>query len=139
HRVGEHARRDLPGQTPAVLAPSALAFLAAVADNRVPVAIRLFLILGDHLKGERFALLELRAAVQAKTRNPENGEFHHQLIALLATRVVTGRLLESGDLTVRKRGGVEPRRLMRVLVEPETDPVFGLHGACLLVLDQGET
>src|SRR5580658_5341140 len=42
-RLGERARGDLPGEAPAVLAPPALTFLAAIADDRVPVAVRLFL------------------------------------------------------------------------------------------------
>ena len=43
-RVSEHARRDLPGKTPAVLAPPTGAFFAVVADERVPVTVRFFLI-----------------------------------------------------------------------------------------------
>src|SRR5215218_3169212 len=35
--VDQHARRDLPGKAPFVLAPAALAFLAAVAGDGVPV------------------------------------------------------------------------------------------------------
>src|SRR5687768_11252366 len=50
-RVGEHARGDLPGEAPAVLAPTAGTFLAAIADNRVPVAVRLFLIVCRDLEG----------------------------------------------------------------------------------------
>src|SRR5918995_1497495 len=42
-RVGQRARGDLPGEAPAVLAPTALAFRAAIADDRVPVAVRLLL------------------------------------------------------------------------------------------------
>ena len=42
----EHTRGDLPGQAAAVLAPTALTFLAAIADDRVPVPVRLFLIAG---------------------------------------------------------------------------------------------
>src|SRR6187431_2353947 len=68
-RVIEHARGDLPGEAPAVLAPAALAFLAAVADDRVPVAIRLFLIVCGDLEGKRLAVLELRAAVETETGN----------------------------------------------------------------------
>src|SRR3954470_11896993 len=36
----QHDRRNLPGQSPFVLAPAAHTLLAAIADNRVPVAIR---------------------------------------------------------------------------------------------------
>jgi hypothetical protein len=35
--------------------------------------------------------------------------------------------VNSGHFTIRKRGGVEARRLMRVLVEPETDRVLWCH------------
>ncbi len=43
-RLGQRAGGDLPGEAPAVLAPTALALLAAIADDRVPVTIRLLLI-----------------------------------------------------------------------------------------------
>src|SRR3981081_576282 len=43
-RLGERARRDLPGEAPAILAPTALPFRAAIADDRVSVTVRLFLI-----------------------------------------------------------------------------------------------
>ena len=68
-RQGE--RRDLPGQSPLVLAPAALALLAAVADDRVPVAIGLGLVGGGDLKRERFAVLERRSAVE-----PDAGDAH---------------------------------------------------------------
>src|SRR5262245_62408607 len=50
-RVGQDARRDLPGQAPAVLAPAAIALLAAVLDDRVPVAVRLVLVVRGDLEG----------------------------------------------------------------------------------------
>src|ERR1700704_6068412 len=74
HRFGQHARGDLPGEAPAVLAPAARAFLAAIADNPVPVAVRLRLIVGGDLEGERLAVLERRAAVEPDARNAEDGE-----------------------------------------------------------------
>src|SRR3954471_21320593 len=43
-RLRQRDRRDLPGDAPPVLAPSALALLAAVADDRVPVAIGFSLV-----------------------------------------------------------------------------------------------
>lgn len=61
-----------------------------------------------------------------------------QSIALLAARIVSGGLVNGGYFTVRKGGGVEARRLMRVFVEPETDRVLWLHIRLLRVLDQGE-
>src|SRR6185503_11842231 len=114
-RVGERARGDLPGEAPAVLAPPALAFLAAIADDRVPVAVRLFLIVGRDLERKSLAVLELRAAVETETGNAHYGELHRQHIALLAAGVVTGRLVNSRHSTLRKGGGVEARRFMRVL------------------------
>src|SRR5437764_4085558 len=59
-RVGQRTRSDLPREAPAVLAPTARAFLAAVADNRVPVAVRLRLIVSGDLEGKRLAVLERR-------------------------------------------------------------------------------
>src|SRR5215203_3908082 len=75
-RLGQRARGDLPGEAPAVLAPTALAFLAAIADDRVPVAVGLFLIVRRDLEGERLAMLELRAAVEAETGNAQHRELH---------------------------------------------------------------
>src|SRR5690606_23154577 len=49
-RFGQNPRRDLPGHAPLVLAPAARAFLATIADDRVPVAIGLFLIVGRDLE-----------------------------------------------------------------------------------------
>ena len=139
HRLGQHARGDLPGEAPAVLAPAALAFLAAIADDRVPVAVRLFLIVRRDLEGKGLAVLERRAAVETEAGNAQNGELHRQHIALLAARVVTRRLVNSGHLTVREGGGVEARRLVRVLVEPEADRVLWLHLSCAPHAGQGES
>src|SRR5207247_44165 len=135
-RVGQHARGDLPGQTPTVLAPAALTLLAAIADDRVPVAVGLFLSVRRDLEREGLAVLERRAAVETKTGNTKHGELHRQLIVFLASRVVTGRLVDSGHFAIRKRGGVEARRLMRVLVEPEADRVLWRHRRVLLQLDR---
>src|SRR6186713_1784718 len=137
-RIDQHTRGDLPGETPAVLAPAALAFLAAIADDRVPVAICLFLIVCGDLEGKRLAVLELRAAVETETGNTQHRELDGQDITLLAARVVTGRLEYSGHFTLRKGRGVEARRLLRVLVVPEADRVLWLHARVLLVLDHDE-
>jgi hypothetical protein len=45
--------------------------------------------------------------------------------------------VNSDYLTIRKGGGIEARRILRVLVEPEANRVFRLHVRVLLVLDQG--
>src|SRR5262245_27779419 len=81
---------------------------------------------------------ERRAAVEAETGNAKNGELHRQYITLLAARIITGRIVNSGYFTVREGGGVEARRLKRVLVEPEADRVLWLHVSILLVIGQGE-
>src|SRR6185436_5178028 len=126
-RVAEHARGDLPREAPAVPAPAALAFLPPVVDDRVPVTVRLFLIVRRDLERKGLAVPERRAAVEAETGNAQNGELHGQDVALPAARVVAGRLVNSGHFTVRKGGGVETRRIDRVLVVPETDRVLRLH------------
>src|SRR5688500_19401391 len=108
-RISESARGNLPGVSPAVFAPTALAFLAAIAHDRVPIAIRLLLIVRGDLEGKSLAVLELRAAVDTETGNAQNGELHRQHITLLAARVVTRRLVDSRHCTVRKGGGVEAR------------------------------
>src|SRR3982074_2433443 len=125
-RFGQRRRGDLPGEAPAVLAPPALAFHAAIADDRVPVTVRLFLILRRDLEGKGLVVPE-RATVETETGNAQDSELHRQHIALLAARIVTGSLVNSGYFTVRKGGGVEARRLMRVLVETEADRVFWFH------------
>src|SRR5882762_6990991 len=137
-RIGQRTRGDLPGEAPAVLAPTTLAFRAAIADDRVPVTVRLFLILRRDLERKGLGVPEHRAAVETETGNAQDGELHSQHIALLAARIITGSLVNRGYFTIRKGGGVEARRLMRVFVEPEADRVLWLHARVLLVLDQGE-
>src|SRR4051812_23157080 len=65
HRFHQNARGDLPGDAPFILAPAALAFLATIADDGVPVAVGLFLIFRRDLEGESLAVLDRRAAIQA--------------------------------------------------------------------------
>ena len=69
-RLGQHARRDLPGDAPLVFAPAALALLAAIADDGVPVAVGLLLIVGGDLEREGFVMLERGTAVEADTGTP---------------------------------------------------------------------
>src|ERR1700704_1237282 len=84
HRLRQHARRDLPGDAPFVLAPAARTLLAAIADDGVPVAVGLLLIVGGDLKREGFVVLEHGAAVEANTRDAGDCEFYRQPVALLA-------------------------------------------------------
>src|SRR3954464_2279044 len=62
--VGQRDRRNLPGQSPFVLAPAACALLAAIADDRLPVAVRFSLVSGRDLERERLVVLECRPAVE---------------------------------------------------------------------------
>src|SRR5439155_2890842 len=64
-RLCQHARRDLPGDAPLVLAPAASTLLSSIADDGVPVAVSLLLIIGGDLKRESFVMLERGTAVEA--------------------------------------------------------------------------
>src|SRR5258707_3358321 len=69
-RLCQHARRDLPGNAPLVLAPAARTLLASIADNGVPLAVGLLLIIGGDLKRDSFVMLVRGTAVEAHTRTP---------------------------------------------------------------------
>ena len=86
----QRARGDLPGQAPFILAPPALTLGAAVADDRIPVAIGLGLILGEDLKRKGFAVLESRAAVQAEAGHTQHRELDRENLALLSIREIAG-------------------------------------------------
>jgi len=59
---------DLPGNAPPVLAPAALAFCAAAANDGLPEAVGLGLVVGDDLERKRLIVLDRRTAVEAYTR-----------------------------------------------------------------------
>src|SRR5687767_3170132 len=82
-RLGQHARRDLPGDAPLVLAPTALTLLTAIVDDGVPVAIGLLLIVRGDLEREGFVVLEDGAAVEADAGYSGHGEFDRDNVALL--------------------------------------------------------
>src|SRR5438876_265532 len=58
HCFHQYTGRDLPRHAPLVLAPAARTLLTAILDNRLPIAIRLSLIVGSDLKREGFTMLE---------------------------------------------------------------------------------
>ena len=62
-RFRQRGRRNLPRQSPFILTPAALALLAAVADDRVPIAIRFGLVIGCDLKRECQVVLDPGSAV----------------------------------------------------------------------------
>jgi len=90
-------RRNLPRDTPLVLAPAAVAFLTAVADDRVPIAIRFTLIFGRHLKRESFVVCERRPAVESEAWDAHDGELDRQHIAFLARRIIPGCAMHRAD------------------------------------------
>src|SRR4051794_11701446 len=73
-------RGDLPGKAPLVLAPAARALLAAAGGDRVPVAVGLFLIVGQDHEADRLIGLEVGAAVEADEGTAEDGELDSQLL-----------------------------------------------------------
>ena len=72
--IGQDLGRDLPRNTPFVLAPAARAFLSAIADDGVPVFVGLHLIFGGDLEGESLIVLELGATIEADAGDAENSE-----------------------------------------------------------------
>src|SRR5947199_9591620 len=73
-RIGQCAWGDLPREAPAVLAPTARTFLAAVANDCIPVAARLCLIVRCDLAGERLGVPGRRTAAQAGARPAQSAE-----------------------------------------------------------------
>src|SRR3954462_4888053 len=118
HRLGQHARRDLPGDAPFVPAPTARTFLAAIADDGVPVAVGLLLIVSGDLERESFVMLDRGPAIEAETGDAGDGEFDRQHIARLAGRVVAGSTVYGTHRAVRKSLGVEAGCSLGVLVVP---------------------
>src|SRR3569623_2335167 len=123
-RLGQHARRDLPRYAPSVLTPAARTLLPAIADDGVPVAGGLGLIIRGDLEGEGFALLESETAIEAETGNPCNFEFNGEHIALLAGWVVAGRTMNSRHRADGKGFGIKTGGRFGIFVVPETDRVL---------------
>src|SRR5882762_10895627 len=124
-RLRQHARRDLPGDAPFVLAPAARALLASIADNGVPVAVGLLLVIGGDLKRESFGMLERGTAVEAETGDAGDREFHRQHVALLAGWEVTGCTVNATHGAVGKGFGVEAGGGLCILVVPQANRVLG--------------
>src|SRR5207249_1071066 len=123
-RLGQHARRDLPGNAPLVLAPAALALLAAIANDGVPVAVGLLLIVGGDLEREGFVMFERGSAVEADTRDAGNCEFDCQHVALLAGWEVTGRAVDGAYHAVGKGLCVESGSSLGVFIVPQANRVL---------------
>src|SRR5262249_53331392 len=117
-RLGQHARRDLPGDAPLVFAPTALALLAAITDDGVPVAVGLWLIVGGDLEREGLVVLDRRTAVEADTGDARDRELDDQHITGLAGRIVAGCTVNGTYRAIGKGLGIEARSCLGVFVVP---------------------
>src|ERR1700677_3792667 len=119
-RVEQHARRDLPGEAPAILAPAAPTLLAAIAYDRVPVTIGVFLVFGQDHEADRLVRLEMWPAIEAEERLTKDGELDGELLARLRRRIVRGGRVDLPDLAVGEHARVELGRLAGLAaVEPQ--------------------
>jgi hypothetical protein len=89
--------------------PAARALLAAIADDRVPVAIRFGLVSGCDLKRERFVVLERRSTVEPEARNAHHGILDGQHVSSLPRRKVSWCVVRRADGRIGKGLGVKPR------------------------------
>src|ERR1700722_9345929 len=124
HRLGQHTRCDLPRNAPLVFAPAARALLAAIADDGVPIAVGLSLIVGGDLKREGFVMFEHGTAVETDTRDTGNSEFDREHISLFAGWVVTRCTVDGTHSTVGKGLGIKASGGLGILVVPETNRVL---------------
>src|SRR5262245_43307452 len=123
-RFGQYTRRDLPRHAPLVFAPAARAFLAAIIHDRVPIAIRLSLIVSGDLERKGFIVFERWTTVEADTGDASNFELDRQHISLLARWIVTGRTVDGTDRTVGKDIGIKSSSGLGILIVPEANCVL---------------
>ena len=77
HGFDQHARCDLPGKAPTIPAPAALAFFTAVANDRIPVTIGVFLVVGENyethrlVRTDRWSCCSCRSSRAPKTSSRE--------------------------------------------------------------------
>src|SRR4029453_3597983 len=124
HRFGQYTRRDLPRHAPLVFAPAARAFLAAIIDDGVPIAIRLSLIVSGDLEQKRFIMFKRRTAVETDTGDAGNFELDRQHISLLARWIVTGCTVDGTHRAVGKRFGIKSSSGLGILIVPEANCVL---------------
>src|SRR4029079_18885176 len=124
YRLSQCDRRNLPGQSPSVLAPAARALFAAVPYDRVPVTIRFGLVRGCDLKRERFVVLEGGSAIESEAGNPHDREFDGQHIPFLPGRKVSRRVEHCAGRGVVKGLRAKTRGLFGIAIVPKTNRVF---------------
>src|SRR4030095_5899417 len=117
HQLGEDRRHDLPGQPELVLEPAALHLLAAFREL-APVVIDLFLVLAVDDERNGLRELELRTSVQRNELLAVELEVDDHDRAL-GSRPGLAVPADALDLRVLEDGGVELRRLLGVVVEPQ--------------------
>src|SRR5437868_6740300 len=93
-------RGDLPGIAPLVLAPAAHALFAATFGDGVPVAVGLFLIVGQDHEAHCLVRLEVGAAVQADKGLAKDRELDCQLLALVAAGKIDGGVMRRADTAI---------------------------------------
>src|SRR5581483_12008364 len=120
---------DLPGNAPSVLAPAACAFLPAITHDRIPVAVRLVLIIGRKLERKGFIMFERCPAGQPETGNAGNREFDRDDVTSLAGRVVAGCSLDGADDAFGKGFCVEMGGSLGFLVVPKANSVLCHRGS----------
>src|ERR1700733_12473460 len=118
HRLGQHTRRDLPRNAPLVFAPAARALLAAIADDGVPIAVGLSLIVSGDLEREGFVVFERGTAVDADTQDAGNIEFYRKHISLLTGWVVTRCTVDGTHSAVRKGFGIKTSGGLSIPIVP---------------------
>src|SRR3989344_4537380 len=105
--VSQRTWRYLPRYSPAVFAPAARALLSSIADDGIPISVCFFLIVRRDLERKCLTLLEGRAAIEAHTRNPADGELDRQHITFLAVREIRGCMKNGAHIAVWKSSGVK--------------------------------
>src|SRR3546814_17348412 len=85
--------------------PAALAFLAAIADDSIPVAVGFLLIFGHDLERKVLALRKCRPDVEEQRRDAHDRHLDHQRFALLAVGIVTGGSRDAVATVVGEWGG----------------------------------
>src|ERR1700761_401868 len=117
NQIVEPPWNHLPAQTEAVLAPAALRFLAAIGQP-APVVVDLVLVLAVDREGHRLAEREMRTAVDPEESVPVQHEGAGQNRPGFAGAGIGGSV-QVLDVRVREYRGVERRRLLQVVVEPQ--------------------
>src|SRR6201996_4201417 len=117
NQIVEPPWNHLPAQTEAVLAPAALRFLAAIGQP-APVVVDLVLVFAVDRERHRLAEGEMRTAVDPDEPIAVQHEGAGQARPGLAGAGV-GAPIQILDVRVRKYRGVERRRLLEVVVEPQ--------------------